>query len=83
MVEEKKGSEIGYVWSGSSDQDMILVLDEDREEEVASRLVFQAKGAVFGGERAHVQRYCEELVSSLSCPGARTYESFVDGEKIG
>ena len=35
--------------------------DKDREEKVASRLVFQAKGAVYGGERAQVQRQCEEV----------------------
>ena len=46
---------------------MILVLDKHKEE-VDSRLVFQVKGAVYGGRggRAQVQRYCEE-VSSISC----------------
>ena len=55
------GSAVNGFGSCSSDQDMILLLDKDREEKVASRLVFQAKGAVYGGERAQVQRQCEEV----------------------
>jgi len=61
------GSAINGFGSCSSDQDMILVLDKvkKQEEEVDNRLVFQAKGAVYGGERAQVQRYCEEVASII------------------
>ena len=44
---------------------MLLDKDKDREEKVASRLLFQAKGAVYGGERAQVQRHCEEVASII------------------
>merc|ERR1719500_37289 len=58
------GSAINGFGSCSSDQDMILLLDNHKKK-VDSRLVFQAKGAVYGGERAQVQRYCEEVASII------------------
>jgi len=74
------GSAINGFGSCSSDQDMILVLDNHKKEEVGSRLVFQAKGAVYGGERAQVQRYCEEVASIIQSflPGCQDVQKILN-----
>ena len=56
------GSAINGFGTCSSDQDMVLLL-EDLNITKKNRLVFQAKSAMYGGERAQVQRYCEEVAS--------------------
>ena len=45
-----------------------------------SRLVFQAKGAVYGGERAQVQRYCEEVASIIQSflPGCQDVQKILN-----
>ena len=57
------GSSVNGFGRHSCDLDMVLNLDKDREVEVdgASRLVYHAKGGVYGGDRAQVQRYCDEI----------------------
>jgi len=55
------GSAINGFGTCLSDQDMVLDLDVDKQISNNSRLMFQAKSAVVGGDRAQVQRYCEEL----------------------
>eukprot|EP00092_Neocalanus_flemingeri_P005754 GFUD01006194.1.p1 GENE.GFUD01006194.1~~GFUD01006194.1.p1 ORF type:complete len:653 (-),score=224.23 GFUD01006194.1:52-2010(-) len=74
------GSAVNGFGSCSSDQDMILVLDNDRKEEVSSRLVFHAKGAVYGGDRAQVQRYCEEVASIIQSflPGCQDVQKILN-----
>jgi len=74
------GSSVNGFGSCSSDQDMILILDKEKREETASRLVFQAKGAVFGGERAQVQRYCDEVASIIQSflPGCQDIQKILN-----
>ena len=75
------GSAINGFGTCSSDQDMILVLDKVREEqeEVADRLVFQAKGAVYGNWRDQVQRYCEEVADIMQkfLPGCQDVQKIL------
>ena len=58
------GSAINGFGTCSSDQDMVLLL-EDLNITKKNRLVFQAKSAIYGGDRAQVQRYCEEVASII------------------
>ena len=48
------GSAINGFGTCSSDQDMILCFDELKQNK-RNRLVFQAKSALFGGDRAQVR----------------------------
>ena len=59
---------------------MLLDKYKDREEKVASRLVFQAKGAVYGGERAQVQRHCEEVAILIQSflPGCQDVQKILN-----
>ena len=79
------GSSINGFGSCSSDQDMVLDLDtlNNREQETkdkAGRLVFQAKGTVYGGERAQVQRYCDELGNLIQSflPGCQNVQKILN-----
>lgn len=74
------GSAINGFGRSSSDQDMILLLDTQKPENVESRLVFQAKGAAFGGERAQVQRYCEEVANIIQSflPGCQDVQKILN-----
>jgi len=76
------GSAINGFGTCTSDQDMILVLDKVREvpEEVADRLVFQAKGAVYGNWRDQVQRYCEEVADIMQkfLPGCQDVQRILN-----
>ena len=73
------GSAINGFGTCSSDQDMVLDLDLDRKPD-HQRLVFHAKGAVYGGDRAQVQRYCEELASIIQSflPGCQDVQKILN-----
>jgi len=73
------GSSVNGFGSCSSDQDMFLVLDPPRDQDQASRLIFHAKGAVYGGDRAQVQRYCEEVAKIIQTflPGCQDVEKIL------
>ena len=70
------GSSVNGFGRHSCDLDMVLNLDKDREVEVdgASRLVYHAKGGVYGGDRAQVQRYCDEI--------SKIIQSFLPGCQV-
>jgi len=76
------GSAINGFGTCTSDQDMILVLDQVRENqnEIANRLVFQAKGAVYGKWRDQVVRYCEEVADIIQkfLPGCQDVQRILN-----
>jgi len=75
------GSAINGFGTCESDQDMVLDLDNpDRERGNKSRLVFQAKGAVYGGDKAQVQRHCEELANIIQSflPGCQDVQKILN-----
>ena len=75
------GSAINGFGTCESDQDMVLDLDNpDRERGKESRLVFQAKGAVYGGDKAQVQRHCEELANIIQSflPGCQDVQKILN-----
>ena len=75
------GSAINGFGTCESDQDMVLDLDNpDNDRRNRSRLVFQAKGAVYGGDRAQVQRHCEELANIIQSflPGCQDVQKILN-----
>ena len=72
------GSAINGFGTCSSDQDMVLLL-EDHNLTKKNRLVFQAKSAMYGGDRAQVQRYCEEVASIIQSflPGCQDVQKIL------
>lgn len=75
------GSSVNGFGTNSSDQDMFLMLDPPREEkEDSCRLVFHAKGGVFGDDRAQVQRNCEEIAKIIQCflPGCQDVQKILN-----
>ena len=75
------GSAINGFGTCDSDQDMVLDLDDpDRDRSKESRLVFQAKGAVYGGDKAQVQRHCEELANIIQSflPGCQDVQKILN-----
>ena len=72
------GSAINGFGSDGSDQDMLLLLDREQQQQDC-RLVFHAKAAVYGGERAQVQRNCEEVASIIQAflPGCQNVQKIL------
>ena len=73
------GSSVNGFGTSASDQDMFLVLDTPREQEESSRLVFHAKGGATG-ERAQVQRHCEEISKIIQSflPGCQDVQKILN-----
>jgi len=74
------GSSVNGFGSPWSDQDMHLTLDSRPPgQESQSRLVFHAKGAAYGGDRAQVQRYCEEVAKIVQTflPGCQDVQKIL------
>jgi len=73
------GSSVNGFGTSASDQDMFLVLDTPKEQEESSRLVFHAKGGATG-ERAQVQRHCEEISKIIQSflPGCQDVQKILN-----
>ena len=73
------GSSVNGFGTSASDQDMFLVLDTPKEQKESSRLVFHAKGGATG-ERAQVQRHCEEISKIIQSflPGCQDVQKILN-----